>query len=242
MSQASAAGSSAAHTRCRCPRSQRMHSRWVIAATAGPGPRATTGSSTSRPAGGSSAGSRCRPTARSRTLRPRSCSATRSGRGPADIVARLSDWSVTVDAVVGRSSSGGITPAESLSRPGRGRRGARGERRRRRGFHGETPSGSWRGQRGTPRGVGYGARPGARHRSGEPCHLHDDGFDLQRGRPRLGPAGSAELLGSDGVHPTTGQEGLWGASWCCSCRRGVTRRRGAALTRCEGDVSNAVHG
>src|SRR2546428_7281097 len=34
--------------------------------------------------------------------------------GQNDIVARLSDWNVTVDAVIGRSSAGGITPAESL--------------------------------------------------------------------------------------------------------------------------------
>src|SRR5205814_3384999 len=34
--------------------------------------------------------------------------------GQNDIVARLSDWNVTVDAVIGRGSSGAITPAAAL--------------------------------------------------------------------------------------------------------------------------------
>jgi len=51
-----------------------------------------------------------------------------------------------------------------------------------------------------------------------------------------------ELLGSDGVHPTTGQEGLLGSFAVPFLQTWRDAASGRGPTRCEGDVSNAVHG
>ena len=51
-----------------------------------------------------------------------------------------------------------------------------------------------------------------------------------------------ELLGSDGVHPTTGQEGLLGSFVVPFLQTWRDAASGRGPTRCEGDVSNAVRG
>ncbi len=162
--------------------------------------------------------------------------------GQADIVARLADWNVTVDAVVGRSSSGGITPAESLL---------------------TTPdvvvvelgvndvdaeSFAANAQR-------ILAAVGSAHLVVWVTAHGPQPVTDQVNRAIVAMMGSIpngtildwdrlvppELLGSDGVHPTTGQEGLLGSFLVPFLQTWRDAASGRGPTRCEGDVSNAVH-
>jgi hypothetical protein len=163
--------------------------------------------------------------------------------GQADIVARLSDWSVTVDAVVGRSSSGGITPAESLlATPDvvvveLGVNDVDAE-----GFTANA-------QRILAAVSGAHLVVWVTAHGPEPVtdQVNRAIFTMMGSIPngaildwdRLVPP---ELLGSDGVHPTTGQEGLLGSFVVPFLQTWRDAASGRGPTRCEGDVSNAVHG
>ena len=163
--------------------------------------------------------------------------------GQADIVARLPDWNVTVDAVIGRSSSGGITPAESLL---------------------ATPdvvvvelgvndvdaeSFAANAQR-------ILAAVGSAHLVVWVTAHGPQPVTDQVNRAIVTMMGSIpngaildwdrlvppELLGSDGVHPTTGQEGLLGSFLVPFLQTWRDAASGRGPTRCEGDVMNAVPG
>ena len=163
--------------------------------------------------------------------------------GQADIVTRLSDWNVTVDAVVGRSSSGGITPAESLL---------------------ATPdvvvvelgvndvdaeSFAANAQR-------ILAAVGSAHLVVWVTAHGPQPVTDQVNRAIVTMMGSIpngaildwdrlvppELLGSDGVHPTDGQEGLLGSFLVPFLQTWRDAASGRGPTRCEGDVSSAVRG
>jgi len=51
-----------------------------------------------------------------------------------------------------------------------------------------------------------------------------------------------ELLGSDGVHPVTGQEGLLASFLVPFLQTWRDAASGRGPTRCHGDVTNAVRG
>jgi lysophospholipase L1-like esterase len=163
--------------------------------------------------------------------------------GQADIVARLSDWNVTVDAVIGRSSSGGITPAESfLTTPNvvvveLGVNDVDAESFAANAQRILTAVGSahlvvWVTAHGPEPVTDQVNRAIVTMMGSIPNGAILD-WD------RLVPP---ELLGSDGVHPTSGQEGLLGSFLVPFLQTWRDAASGRGPTRCEGDVSNAVHG
>ena len=163
--------------------------------------------------------------------------------GQDDIVARLSDWNVTVDAVIGRGSSGGITPAESLPTipdvvvVELGVNDV------------DVESFAANAQRILAAIDGAHLVVWVTAHGPQPVTDQVDRaiFTMMGSIPngaildwdRLVPP---ELLGSDGVHPITGQEGLLGSFLVPFLQTWRDAASGRGPTRCDGDVTNAVHG
>jgi lysophospholipase L1-like esterase len=163
--------------------------------------------------------------------------------GQDDIVARLSDWNVTVDAVIGRGSSGGITPAESLPAipdvvvVELGVNDV------------DVESFAANAQRILAAIDGAHLVVWVTAHGPQPVTDQVDRaiFTMMGSIPngaildwdRLVPP---ELLGSDGVHPTSGQEGLLGSFLVPFLQTWRDAASGRGPTRCDGDVANAVHG
>jgi lysophospholipase L1-like esterase len=161
--------------------------------------------------------------------------------GQNDIVAGIPDWNVTVDALVGRGSSGGIAPAESLL---------------------STPDVVV-----VELGVNDVSATTFAANAQQiltavgsadlvvwvTAHGPDPATDqvnraivtamgaIRNGAildwDRLVPP---DLLGSDGVHPTTGQEGLLGSFLVPFLQTWRDAVSGRGPTRCDGDVANAI--
>jgi hypothetical protein len=159
------------------------------------------------------------------------------------IVAGLPDWHITVDALVGRSSSGGITPAESIT---------------------EMPnvvvvelgvndvsvdSFAANAQRILAAIQGADLVVWVTAHGPEPVTdqidrtIVADMGALRNGAildwDRLVPP---DLLSSDGVHPTTGQEGLLASFLDPFLRTWQEAAVGRGPASCEGEVANAIAG
>jgi len=163
--------------------------------------------------------------------------------GRAAIVASLPDWTVTVDAVIGRGSSGGITPAESLSAipdvvvvelgvNDVDAEGFAANSQRILAAVGGALLVVWV--------TAHGPQPVTDQVDRKIVTMMaaiPNGAILDW--DRLVPP---ELLGSDGVHPIAGQEGLLGSFLVPFLQTWRDAASGRGPTRCEGDVVSAVHG
>ena len=163
--------------------------------------------------------------------------------GQADIIARLQDWNVTVDAVIGRGSSGGITPAESLPTipdvvvvelgvNDLDAESFAANAQRILAAVGSAHLLVWV--------TAHGPQPVTDQIDRTIVTMVGaipNGAILDW--DRLVPP---DLLGSDGVHPITGQEGLLGSFLVPFLQTWRDAASGRGPTRCEGDVLNAVRG
>ena len=163
--------------------------------------------------------------------------------GQNDIVARLSDWTVTVDAVIGRGSSGGIIPAESLLAipdvvvvelgvNDVDAESFAANAQRILAAVGSARLVVWVTAHGPQPVTDQVDRAIVRMMASIPNGAILD-WD------RLVPP---ELLGSDGVHPVTGQEGLLASFLVPFLQTWRDAASGRGPTRCDGDVTNAVRG
>jgi hypothetical protein len=163
--------------------------------------------------------------------------------GQDDVVAGLPEWDVTIDALIGRSSSGGITPAESLLQLPNVvvvELGVNDVSDTSFAANAERILAAVQGADLVVWVTAHGPEPVTDQI--DRTIVADMGA-LRNGAildwDRLVPP---DLLGSDGVHPTTGQEGLL-ASFLAPFLQGwreATAGRGA--TACEGDLANAIAG
>ena len=163
--------------------------------------------------------------------------------GQNDIVAGLPDWHITIDALIGRGSSGGITPVESLPDVPNVvvvELGVNDVSDTSFAANAESILAAVQGADLIVWVTAHGPEPVTDQI--DRTIVADMGA-LRNGAvldwDRLVPP---DLLGSDGVHPTTGQEGLL-ASFLDPFLQGwrdATAGRGAA--RCEGDLANEIGG
>ena len=163
--------------------------------------------------------------------------------GQNDIVAHMSDWNVTVDAVIGRGSSGGITPAESLlAIPDVVvvELGVNDVDAQSFAANAQRILAAVGGARLVVWVTAHGPQPVTDQVDRSIVAMMGsipNGAILDW--DRLVPP---ELLGSDGVHPITGQEGLLGSFVVPFLQTWRDAASGRGPTRCDRDVVNAARG
>jgi len=159
------------------------------------------------------------------------------------IVAGLTDWDVTVDALIGRGSSGGITPVESLSELPNVvvvELGVNDTSDTYFAANAERILAAVQGADLVVWVTAHGPEP-VTDEIDRTIVTHMGA--LRNGAildwNRLVPP---DLLGSDGVHPTTGQEGLLASFLDPFLLAWQDAVRGRGATGCEGDIANAIAG